>query len=290
MKALPVTPAPQISGKTRVFMVLGDPVSQVQAPGIFNALFHRHGIDAVLVPAQVSAAHLAGFVRHVMSAGNIDGLWVTIPHKPALAALVDSCDDAAAVSGSVNAVRRGADGRLHGGLFDGTGFVGALRHFGCEPRDRGALLLGAGGAGAAIAAALLDAGVGRLALHDLDDRAATLAHKLAGRSGSTTIETPGADPRGYDLVVNATPLGLRAEDPLPVDVTRLDEGCTVVDILMKNQPTALLRACRARGIDAHPGFEMLVQQVPDYLDFFGMPNIAQAVRADLPPLRALMAA
>lgn len=290
MKSTPSHLAQPISGSTRVFMVLGDPVSQVKAPAIFNAIFQRHGVDAVLVPAKVPPTQLAGFVRHVMAAANIDGLWVTIPHKPALAALVDTCDAAVAVSGSVNAVRRNADGSLHGGLFDGAGFVQALGHFGFAPHGRSVLLLGAGGAGAAIAVALAAAGVNRIALHDLGDRAATLADKLAGRFGATRVTAASADPAGFDLVVNATPLGLKPGDPLPVDVSRLDVNCTVVDILMTDRPTPLLNACRARGIVAHPGLEMLVQQVPDYLDFFGLYDVAQSVRGDLSEPRALIEA
>lgn len=288
MENTPTHLAQPISGRTRVFMVLGDPVSQVKAPAIFNAIFQRHGVDAVLVPAKVSPSHLAGFVRHVMAAANIDGLWVTIPHKPALALLVDDYDAAVDVSGSVNAVRRNADGSLHGGLFDGTGFVRALGHFGFAPRGRSVLLLGAGGAGAAIAVALAEAGVDRIALHDLGDRASTLVDKLEGRFDTTRVTAASADPAGFDLVVNATPLGLKSGDPMPVDVSRLDVDCTVVDILMTDRPTPLLQACRARGIDAHPGLEMLVQQVPDYLDFFGLHDVAQSVRGDLSEPRALI--
>lgn len=281
---------PPIEGSTRVFAVLGDPVAQVQAPRVFNALFARYGVDAVLVPAQVPAAALPGFVRHLTTASNIDGLWVTIPHKPACATLVDHCDAAAALAGSVNAVRRGADGRLHGALFDGLGFVHALGHFGFEPKGRRALLLGAGGAGAAIALALCDAGVGTLALHDLGDRGQLLANRLAAHASATQIEVASADPAGYDLVINATPLGLKADDPLPFDTARLDTDCLVVDILMKNSPTPLLRACTARGIRAHSGHEMLVQQVPDYLHFFGLHDEALKVRDDLDFLRTLMSA
>lgn len=286
----PQPATPPIAGTTRVFVVVGDPVAQVQAPRVFNSLFARNGVDAVLVPAQVSAAALPGFVRQVTAAGNIDGLWVTIPHKPACAALVDHCDSAAALAGSVNAVRRAADGSLHGALFDGLGFVHALHHYGFVPRGRRVLLLGAGGAGAAIALALCEAGAAVLALHDLGDRAARLAGRLAGHAAATRIDITSADPAGFDLVVNATPLGLTPDDPLPLDPHRLDPGCLVVDILMKDRPTPLLRACAARGITARAGHEMLVQQVPDYLAFFGLPDLARAVRADLAPLRALMGA
>lgn len=281
---------PQITGTTRVFMVLGDPVAQVQAPQLFNPIFRRHGVDAVLVPAQVAPVRLAEFVRGVTAAGNIDGLWVTIPHKPALAALVDRCDAAATLAGSVNAVRRDADGALAGALFDGLGFVDALRQAGVSPQGRRVLLLGAGGAGAAIALALLDAGVARLAVHDLGDRGHRLAERLAVGERAGVVTAASADPRGFDLVVNATPLGLRADDPLPFDVDRLETGATVVDILMKPQGTPLLRACAARGIAAHDGFEMLVQQVPHYLGFFGLHDAARAVRDEFPRLRASMGA
>jgi shikimate dehydrogenase len=290
MMNTPLPATPPITGTTRVFVVIGDPVVQVQAPRVFNTLFARHGVNAVLVPAQVPAAALPGFVRQLTAAGNIGGLWVTIPHKPACAALVDHCDAAAALAGSVNAVRRDADGSLHGALFDGLGFVHALGHFGFAPQGRRVLLLGAGGAGAAIALALCQAGVGALALHDMGDAAARLAARLAGQAGAARVTVATADPAGYDLVVNATPLGLQASDPLPCDPSRLDAGCLVVDILMKDQPTPLLRACAARGISAHAGHEMLVQQVPDYLHFFGLHATAQAVREEFPLLRALMGA
>jgi shikimate dehydrogenase len=280
----------QVSGTTRVFMVVGDPISQVQAPQVFNHLFRRHGVDAVLVPAHVHPEQVALFARHVLQAENIDGLWVTIPHKPAMASLVDRCNPAGTIAQSVNAVRRDSDGSLHGALFDGNGFVKALRHFGFDPFGRSALVVGAGGAGAAIAASLIDAGLRHLALHDLGERAARLASRLAAHAASTRVTSASADPAGFDLVVNATPLGLKPGAPLPFDVERLDAQATVVDILMKSEPTPLLRACRTRDIDAHPGFEMLVQQVPDYLDFFGLHDAARAVQADLSEVRELLLA
>lgn len=279
--ALP-TPTPRpITGQTRVFMVLGDPVAQVQAPQIFNRVFQRHGVDAVLVPVQVGAAQLLDFAQTVLAAGNVDGLWLTIPHKTTLLPLLQQVDAAARLAQSVNAVRRHADGRLQGGLFDGSGLLGALRHFGIPLTGQRVLLLGTGGAGAAIAAALLGEALATLALHDLGQRATQLAQRLA----DPRVVVPGPDPAGYDLVINATPLGLRAGDPLPFDVARLSPGARVVDILMKPQPTPLLQACAARGISAHPGFEMLVQQVPDYLRFFGLQALADALQHNLDDVR-----
>ena len=130
----------------------------------------------------------------------------------------------------------------------------------------------------------------RLSLFDAGPgRAAEVAARLRQAFGTEVHTPPSADPAGHDLVVNATPLGLRADDPLPFDVARLDAGCRVVDILMKNQPTPLLRACRARGLVAHPGYEMLVQQIPEYLSFFGYDDIARKVQADASDVRELLA-
>jgi shikimate dehydrogenase len=271
----------QISGKTRVFMVVGDPVDQVQAPSIFNRVFQQFNVNAVLVPVQVSADRFVDFATTVLEAGNIDGLWITIPHKPRLMPFFSKLDAASKMAGAVNAVRRHADGTLEGGMFDGNGLVSALRHFGVAPKGLRVLLLGTGGAGAAIATALLQAGVSELALHDLGDRAQTLAQRL----DDERVTVRGADPQGFDLIINATPLGLQPDDPLPVDVSRMDADAKVVDILMKHKPTPLLQACAQRGIEAYPGFEMLIQQVPDYLRFFGMPEIAEKVQKDLSPVR-----
>lgn len=272
-------------------MILGDPVAQVRAPEVFNALFRKHGVDAVLVPAQVAPQHFAGFVRNVLKAGNIDGLWLTIPHKSAALALLDHCDAVGRVAGAVNAVRRNADGTLEGALFDGVGFVKGLAHFGIPTPGRRVLVVGVGGGGVAIAASLAQRGCAELALFDAAlGRAQQVAQTLAAAFATRVTAATSADPAGFDLVINSTPLGLKAGDPLPFDVARLDAGASVVDILMKNQPTPLLRACAARGIAAHPGFEMMLQQMPEYLDFFGLHTLARAVQEDASEVRALVQA
>lgn len=278
-----------LTGRTRVFLILGDPVAQVRAPEVFNHLFAAHGVDAVLVPAQVPPAALPGFVRGVFSARNIDGLWLTIPHKAAVLPLLDRCDTTGRVAGAVNAVRRHADGRLEGALFDGLGFVKALDRFGIPLHGRRVLLVGTGGAGMAVAASLAQRGVGALALFDAQPgRAAATAAALRA-AFPVDVQTPeGGDPSGFDLVVNCTPLGLKPGDPLPFDPARVDAGSTVIDILMTREPTPLLRACETRGITAHPGFEMMLQQVPEYLRFFGLDAIVPAAQADLELLRTLM--
>ncbi len=253
-----------ISGSTRVFLILGDPVAQVRAPEVFNHLFRKHGADAVLVPAQVPAqvpvAHFADFARTALKAPNIDGLWLAIPHKTGMVALLDRCDTPGRVAGAVNAARRNPDGSLEGALFDGVGFVKALDFLGVPAAGRRALLVGVGGGGVA---------------------------RRVREAFPVEVLTPAqADPAGFDIVINASPLGLQPDDPLPFDVARLDAHATVVDILMKSRPTA----CAQRDIAAHPGFEMLVQQIPEYLSFFGFETIARAIRGDADDVRALLRA
>ena len=277
----PATRPLDITGHTRVFLILGDPVVQVRAPELFNALFRRHGVDAVLVPAQVAAADLQGFVLQVLKAGNIDGLWLTIPHKGQVLPLLDRIDRLGQVAQAVNAVRCNADGTLEGALFDGIGFVKALAAWGVPVAGQRALVVGVGGAGLAIATSLAEQGVAELALFDrVPTRAEPVAQRLRAAWPVAVRQATSADPAGFDLVVNATPLGLRADDPLPFDVSRIDGDAAVVDILMKRQPTPLLLACRARGLRAWPGLQMMLRQAPDYLSFFGLPALAQAYDAD----------
>jgi shikimate dehydrogenase len=133
-----------ITGTTRVFFILGDPVAQVRAPEVYNQLFAQHGIDAVLVPLKLPAAALPGFLEHGMKAENIGGFWATIPHKGQLAALLQPTDPVAQIAGAVNAVRRLPDGRLEAALFDGIGFVKGLDHFGIDVERKRVLVVGAG--------------------------------------------------------------------------------------------------------------------------------------------------
>lgn len=279
----------RITGSTRVFYILGDPVAQVRAPEVYNHLFQRHGIDAVVVPLKLPATALAGFLTQGMNADNIGGFWATIPHKGALADLLNPTDPVAVIAHAVNAVRRHADGRLEAALFDGIGFIKGLDHFGMSVAGQRVLQVGAGGGGHAVAAALAQRGPALLAVYNRTrGRAASLVERLGPIIGSAAVVAENADPAGYDLIVNCTSQGLKAGDALPFDAQRVDAGAAVVDIIMSREPTALLRACRARGVRAEAGFEMLVQQVPEYLRFFGFDALADTVQADLAEVRALL--
>lgn len=276
-----------ITGNTRVFFILGDPVAQVKAPTVYNALFAQHGIDAVLVPLKLPAAALPGFLKHGLAGENIGGFWATIPHKAALFDALKPTDPVAVVAGAVNAVKRLPDGRLEAALFDGIGFIKGLDHFGIAVTGKKVLVVGAGGGGQAVAAAIAQRQPAVLAIHNRTrDKAQQLAERLAPLAAARVAES--AHPGGYDLIVNCTSQGLKADDPMPFDPAGADDSAAVVDIIMSREPTPLLRAARARGLRAEAGFEMLVQQVPEYLRFFGFPELAATLQADLTPVRAML--
>lgn len=275
-----------IQGDTDVFLIPGDPVEQVRAPEVFNLIFRTLGINAVLVPVHVTAQDIEAFVRTAFLAKNIKGMFFAIPHKSLVMGLLSKCNDYGRVAGAVNGIRRNSQGELEGGLFDGKGCVSALDYFGMAYAGRRVLVLGAGGGASAIAASLAIAGnnaPAEIALYDpVPGKAQAVAARIMAEApdGALVVAVGSSDPAPFDLVINASPLGLRAADPLPCDVSRLAPHAAVLDILMKNQPTPLVRAVRARQLVAQPGFEMLIQQAPDYLDFFGYTDAAQAVRDD----------
>ncbi len=266
---------PVITGRTRVFAVLGDPVTQVKAPALLNAEFARRGADAVLVPVHAPAARLAEVVTGLQAAGNVDGLLVTVPHKLAVCAHADELSTAARLVGSANALRRESDGRWFADNFDGVGFVRGLAERGRPVRGLRVALAGAGGAGLAVAAALLAAGAERVTVRDPDGvRLTALLERLgpvwpgrvAGGEADGSIGGPVDSP--VDLVVNATPLGLRTEDPLPFAVADLAPGTLVADLVMEPHETPLLRAAAARGLPVHHGIHMLRCQIGLYSRFF----------------------
>ena len=244
------------SGATRVHFIVGDPIAQVKSPGDVTRALRAHGLDAMVIPAHVTPADLVQWFEGVSLARNVDGIIVTVPHKFACFPLCQSHSAQAAFLGAVNTLRRLPDGGWHGDMFDGLGYVAALRANGCEPKGRRALLVGAGGAGSAIAQALVLAGVERLAIHDGDpDRQASLVDRLAAL-GRCPVTAGSADPRGFNLVINASPAGMRSGDPLPVDVDGLDPSTFVGCVITAPAISPLIAAARARGCGTVTGIDM----------------------------------
>jgi shikimate dehydrogenase len=262
-----------IRGTTRLIAHIGYPTHTFKAPLIYNPYFEHAGIDAVVVPMACEAAPFPAFLGAVFSLRNIAGALITMPHKVTTVGLLDEASDAVKIAGSCNAVRRASDGRLQGDMFDGEGFVRGLRRKGCRVEGSRALVIGAGGVGSAIAAALAAAGAQRLTLFDVRaDSASGLAQRLRQHYPSLRVSAGSDDPADHDLVVNATPLGMKRGDPLPVDVSRLAPETFVGEVVMSEALTPFLKAAQARGCRVQIGTDMLFEQIPAYLEFFGMPS------------------
>ncbi|MBS0247805.1 MAG: shikimate dehydrogenase [Proteobacteria bacterium] len=262
-----VVPSP--TGSTRLYAVLGHPVDQVMAPSLMNPLFAARQIDAVMVPIEVEPARLGSVIQGLKAIGNFDGLLVTVPHKFAVCGYADRLGETATIAGSANALRREADGSWSADNFDGAGFVAGLRKAGHTLEGAAACLVGAGGAGVSIAAALMLAGVGRLLINDVAcDRLDRLVSRLATRWPGKVSAAPQAATPGLDFIINATPLGLRPHDPLPFEIANLSEGTIVADIIMKPAETRLLEEAQRRGLPTHPGIHMLTEQIELYRSFF----------------------
>ena len=210
----------------------------------------------MVMPAHVAPSDLAAWLAGVSLAKNVDGIIVTVPHKFACFDLCATASDSARFLHTVNTMRRNANGTWHGDMFDGLGFVQAMRDNGCQPEGKKALLVGAGGAGSAIAHALVMAGASQLAIHDEDvKRGTTLVDRLASlNKAPVTHGSP--DPAGFDIVLNATPVGMKEADPYPLDVSQLAASMFVGCVITAPAITPLIAAARAKGCATMTGAHM----------------------------------
>ncbi len=248
-----------LSGATRVHFIVGDPIAQVKSPAGVTQAFHDAGRNAVCIPAHVAPNDLAGWTKGVSLAQNLDGIIVTVPHKFSCFELCATTSDRAGFLKAVNTLRRNADGTWHGDMFDGMGYVEALKSKGCEPRGQRALLVGAGGAGSAIAYSLMTAGVKELAVHDADVvRRDALVARLASL-GLGKVSAGSSDPTGFDLCINATPIGMKEGDPHPIDSTKFTAQQFVGCVITAPAVPPMIAAARAKGCNTLTGADMFAR-------------------------------
>jgi shikimate dehydrogenase len=259
-----------ISGKTTLIAHLGFPTEAFKAPMIYNPWFDKQGIDAVVVPMGVKPEDYAASLPQIFRFSNLRGALVTMPHKVTTMSLVDEVTPTARVAGACNAILKRPDGTLLGDQFDGAGFVRGVERKGRLLKGTRVLVSGTGGVGSAIAASIAAAGAAELMLFDMSDASAqALAARLREHYPQMKVATGSKDPAGYDVVVNATPLGMKESDPLPFDVDRIDAGTFVGEVVMKTEFTPLLLAAKAKGCQVQVGTDMLFEMIPAYLEFFG---------------------
>ena len=262
-----------IKGTTKLIAHLGVPTETFKAPMVYNLYFEERGIDAVVVPMGCEATDYPEFLRLLFRLRNIHGALITMPHKVTTVALLDEPNVTVKVAGSCNAVRLGPEGRLIGDMFDGEGFVRGVARKGHRIEGVSALVVSSGGVGSAIAASLALAGAGRIGLHDIRPEA---AEALAGRLGehypALELTIGSNDPARWEIVVNATPLGMEPGDPLPMDPSRIAPETFVGEVVMRQEETAFLAAARAHGCQTQIGLDMLYEMIPAHLEFFGFPT------------------
>ncbi len=270
-----------ISGKTTLIAHLGYPTEAFKAPMIYNPWFEQQGIDAVVIPMGVKPEDYAVSLPQIMRFSNLRGALVTMPHKVTTLALLDEVTPTARIAGACNAILKRPDGTLLGDMFDGAGFVRGVERKGRSFQGARVLVSGAGGVGSAIAASIAAAGAAELALFDAFPASAeALGERLRAHYPQLKVQTGSNDPAGFDIIVNATPLGMKDSDPLPFDIDRIAATTFVGEVVMKTEHTPLLRAALDKGCAVQVGTDMLFEQIPAYLEFFGFgTTTADALRA-----------
>jgi shikimate dehydrogenase len=262
-----------IRGSTELIAHVGWPTHTFKSPMIYNPYFEKAGIDAIVVPMGCKPENYGTLLKAVFSLENVRGALITMPHKVTTVGLLDEASPTVQIAGACNAVRRGPDGRLQGDMFDGEGFVRGLRRKGCQVDGARALVVGCGGVGSAIAASLAGAGVATMGLVDARaESALALGLRLVTHYPALSVATGRNDPDGYNIVVNATPMGMNDGDPMPMDVSRIAPEAFVGEVVMKTEMTAFLKAAQARGCRFQVGSDMLFEQIPAYLEYFGFPT------------------
>lgn len=260
-----------LTGATRLNIIVGDPIKQVKSPGGMTAAFADLGYDGLLVPVQVSVEDLGDLLDVAGRLKNLDNIVVTVPHKFSCFRHCKSATERANFLGAVNLMRRRPDGGWHGEMVDGVGFVGAVRARGYEPKGKRALLIGAGGAGSAIALALVDAGVRELAIHDEDEARRDGLIARLNALGKAPVRPGSPDPSGFDLVGNATPAGMREGDPLPVDASKLSPSTFVGCVITAPVVSPIVAAARKLGCPTSTGVDMYYALQQPMLDFLLAP-------------------
>ncbi|WP_151719513.1 shikimate dehydrogenase family protein [Gemmobacter serpentinus] len=249
----------RIDGETRLFPIVGHPIGQVKSPTSLSQIMADRGFNGMVVPAHILPEDLNAWLEQATSLRNCDGIVVTVPHKVPCLAFCTRVTARAQASGAVNIMIREGDSWI-GDATDGHGYLDGIAAEGFDVAGKPALLIGTGGAGSAIAYEILARGASELALHDIDTprRDALLARLDAAFPGRVRVGS--TDPRGFALVANATPLGMREGDPLPVQADLLTADQFVADVVTRPAVPPLIAAARAKGCATMPGSGMFNAQ------------------------------
>jgi shikimate dehydrogenase len=275
-----------INGSTQLIAHIGFPTHTFKSPMIYNPYFASAGINVVVVPMGCQTPDYPVFLKSVFNLTNMCGALITMPHKVVTVGLLDEVTPTVRVAGACNAVKKLADGRLVGDMFDGAGFVRGVQRKGFDLTGKRVLVVGSGGVGCAIAASLAGTGIAAISLFDVNTASAeALGQRLKQNYPQIDVRAGSNDPVDHDLVVNATPLGMNEGDALPMDVSRISPDAFVGEVVMKTEMTAFLQAAQNRGCRVQVGSDMLFEQIPAYLEYFGLPTTTADVLRDVAQLQ-----
>ncbi len=264
-----------ISGKTRLFGIVGHPITQVRSPEMFTASFKERGADAILVPFHVQPADFDQVVPALMRMPNLDGLIFTIPYKQHAMALADEIGPQAQAVGAINALARKTATSWKAEIFDGLGCVEAFRRRGLSIKDKRLMLMGAGGAGSAIAIAMAHQSPRVIRVYDPDPaRATQLVSKILSVNPTLHAEAASPTSDGMDILLNASPVGMLDDARLPLAVTRFHADLIVFDAIVKPEMTPLLLTAQQSGCQIVQGREMMRGQIAKMTDYFGFASSA----------------
>ena len=254
-------------GRTLLFPILGDPIGQVHSPAYLTPMLVERGVNALVIPLHVKPGHLNTVINSLLLTQNVPGLILTLPHKPAAFALCDSVSERAEIIGAVNVMRKTESEGYLGDHMDGIGYLDSLAQLGFVVSNSRDLVIGAGGAGSAIAYELLYRGAAQVDIVDSDElRAQQLINRLKQRFGPR-VDLGTRDPRGYSLIANASTAGMQMEDPEPVVFDQLHKNQFVADAITEPAVTPLLKRARALGCQTMTGADMFAGQSRALMDF-----------------------
>ena len=260
-----------ITGTTRLYAIIGDPIEHVRTPMAFNDWFARNDVDAVCLPIHIGRDDLPRGWAGLRSILNLDGFIVTALHKGESKLLCDAVEGDGVHTGVVNTIRREQDGRFVGTLLDGRGFVRGLQNEGHQVEGRRFFLAGAGGAGTALSYAIAGSGAAALTIHNRTrSKAEALVAGVKKAFPACDVRLGTADASGHDVAINATSLGLKADDGHSFDLGSVDKTALVAEVVMMPDMTPLLIAAKARGYKIHFGIHMLNSQLELMFQFLGL--------------------
>jgi shikimate dehydrogenase len=264
-----------VSGKTRIYGIVGHPIEQVRSPEMFTASFKSRRAEAILLPFHVLPADFDRVVPSLMLMPNLDGLIFTIPFKQQAMALADVIGPNARIVGAINALARQTGGGWKGEIFDGIGCVEGFRKNGHSFAGKRVMLIGAGGAGSAIGVAIAHQGPASIRLFDPDSgRAQDLMHKIRQVDPAIAVVCAEPDCDGIDILLNASPVGMLDDARMPISAERFDPKLVVFDAIVKPEMTPLLQLAAQSGCSFIQGRQMMLGQISKMTDYFGIPATA----------------